>query len=385
MSMTTTAPVDHPGTFLVEELAARNWQQVDLAYILGMSPQQLSPLLTGKARITPDLAVALGDAFDMPAEFFANLQKLHDLSKAKPVDPGVKTRASWLSVFPVRDMINRGWIEDAEPSLLHLQMLRFLDKNRVEDLPFIGNGKLIPHAAKKTAYEASYDETTPIQYVWLHRVRKLAEVIEDCPKFSAEKLIATLPKIRSHMLDKSDLIEIPKMLHECGVRFVLVEALPGSKIDGVCVWIDGNPVIGMSTRLNRMDNFCFVLRHECEHVIRGHGRDAKFSPIDEFDYDPDSDVALPTEEMEANAAAREFLVPKKMLDSFMARKGEFISEKDVLAFSARLEINAAVIVGQIQRRSKKYGWLRKYQDGIRDYLLEWPFKDGWGHIAPTGL
>ena len=116
------ASVDHPGTFIVEELGARNWHQVDLAYILGMKPQQLHPILTGKASITPDLAAALGDAFDMPAEFFANLQKQYDLNKVKPVDPGVRTRATWLSVFPVREMIKRGWIEDTEPGLLDLQM-----------------------------------------------------------------------------------------------------------------------------------------------------------------------------------------------------------------------------------------------------------------------
>jgi HTH-type transcriptional regulator/antitoxin HigA len=92
MSKPKMAPADHLGTFIMEELEARNWHQGDLAYILGISPQLLSPLLTGKASITPDMATALGDAFDMPAEFIANLQKLYDLRKAKPVNPGVKTR-----------------------------------------------------------------------------------------------------------------------------------------------------------------------------------------------------------------------------------------------------------------------------------------------------
>jgi HTH-type transcriptional regulator/antitoxin HigA len=103
MGQAKILPVDHPGTFITEELDARNWHQVDLAYVLGMSPQQLNPLLNGKTSITPDMAAALGDAFDMPPDFFANLQKMYDLYKAKQVDPGVRTRASWLSYFPVRD------------------------------------------------------------------------------------------------------------------------------------------------------------------------------------------------------------------------------------------------------------------------------------------
>src|SRR6185437_16121890 len=128
------------------------------------------------------------------------------------------------------------------------------------DIPFIGDGKVMAHAAKK----ANYVETTPIQYAWLHRVKKVAERLE-APAYSEDALRESLLRIRAHMIDKDDLVRIPEILRDCGVRFALVEALPGSKIDGVCVWIDGQPAIGMTTRLDRLDNFCFVLRHEIEH------------------------------------------------------------------------------------------------------------------------
>lgn len=67
--------IEHPGTFVTEEMEARGWQQVDLAYVLGMSPQQLSPILKGKNSITADMATSLGDAFDVPAEFFCKPAK----------------------------------------------------------------------------------------------------------------------------------------------------------------------------------------------------------------------------------------------------------------------------------------------------------------------
>jgi HTH-type transcriptional regulator / antitoxin HigA len=134
--------VDHPGTFIMEELEARNWHPADLAYILGMSLKRLNPLLNGKARITSDMAVSLGEAFGVSAEFFANLQKMYDLHKAKPADLGVRTRAFWLSVFPVREMIKRGWIEDTEADLLDLQMMRFFGKDRIEDIPFVSTAEI---------------------------------------------------------------------------------------------------------------------------------------------------------------------------------------------------------------------------------------------------
>ncbi len=380
MSARKILAVDHPGTFITEELEARKWQQVDLAYILGMSPQQLSPLLNGKASITPDMAALLGAAFDMPADFFANLQKMYDLHKAKPVDPGVHIRASWLAAFPIRDMIKRGWIEDAEPALLDLQLMRFFGKNRVEDIPFIGSGEIVPHAAKKSS---DYTKTTAVQYAWLHRVMKIAEAM-DAPPYSEVSLANNLRKIRSHLQDKDDLIRIPHILLSCGIRFVLVEALPGSKIDGVCVWVNGQPAIGMTTRLDRLDNFAFVLRHECEHVLKGDGRDASFSPVDEIGIDFDAVNDLP-EEAHANREAAEFCVPREHLRSFIQRKGPFISEQDVLAFAARMETNPAIIIGQIQHQTKKYAWLRKYQTSIRSYLFDWSFIDRWGRFAPTGL
>ena len=372
--------VDHPGTFITEELEARGWQQVDLAYILGMSPQHLSPLLNGKASITPDMAAALGDAFGMPAEFFANLQKLYDLGRVKPVDPGVRTRAQWSSVFPVREMIRRGWIEDTDPALLDLQMLRFFERNRVEDVPFVGTGEIARHAARKS----SYAEITPAQYVWLHRVMKIASM-ESAPLYSQDRLRDALSKIRAHLSDKDDLIHIPVILRQCGVRYVLVEALPSSKIDGVCVWINGQPAIGMTTRLDRLDNFAFVLRHEIEHVLRGDGRDVSFTPVDDNIDVSGDDSSGPEEEVRANREAAEFCIPRDKLESFLTRKGKFISEQDVLAFAAKLEIHPAIVVGQIQHRQQKYGWLRKYQTTIRNYLLDWQFVDGWGRQFPTGL
>jgi HTH-type transcriptional regulator/antitoxin HigA len=323
----------------------------------------------------------LGEAFDMQPEFFANLQKMYDLHKAKPVDPGVRTRAHWVSYFPVRDMIKRGWIENTEADLLDLQMMRFFGKNRIEDIPFVGNGEVAPHVAKKSS---DYDSVTPVQYAWLHRVMKIAETIR-APLYSEEKLRSSLAKIRSHLLDKDDLIHIPTILQQAGVRFVLVEALPSSKIDGVCVWIDGQPAIGMTTRLDRLDNFAFVLRHECEHVLQGDGRNAMFTPVDaDMRTDPEATDA-PDIEQRANEAAAEFCVPRGQLSSFLARKMPFISEQDVLAFAARMETHPAIVVGQVQHKTQKYNWLRKYQSGVREHLMDWQFVDGWERQYPTGL
>lgn len=374
------ATIDHPGTFIQEELEARGWAQVDLAYILGMSPSQLSPLLKGKRDITSDMAVALGDAFDVSPEFFANLQKRYDLQRAKRPDPGVRTRAFWLSEFPVREMESRGWIEKTDADLLDLQMMRFFEANRIEDVP-------TAHAAKKTG---GYDEIKGSQLAWLHRVRKIAASSE-APTYNRDSLVETLPNIRAHMFDTEDFAEIPRLLLNCGVRLVLVQHLPGSKIDGVCTWLDDQPVIGLSLRLNRPENACFVLRHEIEHVLQEDGKQASYTHVDVFENDRDVDQ-LPDEEKRADAAAAEFLVPQDKLSSFMRRKGKWISEEDVLAFAARHHIHPAIVVGQIQNYrhqrgdERAFAFLRRYLTKKVDrYFEDWPLRDGWGHVAAVGL
>lgn len=377
-------PVDHPGTFIEEELDARGWAQADLAYILGWDASQLNKLIKGVTAITADTAAALGAAFDMPAEFFVNLQKLFDLQHAKVPDPGVRTRASWLSKFPVRDMIKRGWLEDMEADLLDLQMMRFFDANRIEDVPLVGC-EVYAHAAKKTGY----DDITGTQLVWLHRVRKIAATA-DAPPYSREKLLDALPDIRAHMLDADDFGEIPALLWRCGVRVVFVQPLPGSKIDGVCTWLDDQPVIGLSLLHDRPDNLCFVLRHEIEHVLQEDGKATHFEHVDVFE--PDRVLKeLPPEEIRADNAAAEFLIPQDKLTSFMVRKGKWISETDVLAFAARHNIHPAIVIGQIQHRRHKAGderaftFLRRYLTKIHDYFMAWPLRDGWGKVAQIGL
>jgi len=138
--------VPHPGEFIREELEARGWLQRDLAYILGMSEQAVNMIVSGKRGISPEMAKALSQAFDVNPEFFANLQKSYEMANAKEPDPGIAHRARWQAAYPVREMIKRGWLEAADPDLMEAQMIRFFGVNSVDDIPHL------PPAAKKTHY-----------------------------------------------------------------------------------------------------------------------------------------------------------------------------------------------------------------------------------------
>lgn len=364
--------VEHPGVFLRDELEERGWLQSDLAYILGCPVQSINTIISGKRGITVDMARSLEKAFDVPADFFLNLQKLYDLSRASEPDAGIEKKAKFFrNSYPIREMFKRGWIEDAEPDLLEAQMMRFFEVETINDIPHMA------HVAKKTRY----DDIPTNQLTWLFRVRQIARFLET-PVYSKKKLESALRKLRNFMEEPEEIRHVPKLLTEAGVRFIIVESLPNAKIDGVCFWLNSQtPVIGMSIRYDRIDNFWFVLRHEIEHVLRKHGLKRAIIDTELLE----SDAPVPEEESIANDAASDFCVPKDKLTSFIARKHPYISERDILGFASKLRIHPGIAVGQIHHKTKDYRLFRKYLIKIRTQLEIGGIIDGWGTVVPINL
>ena len=378
--MTSTKPtpwIKHPGYYIREEMEAREWLQRDLAFILGCKEQAVTMILNGKRGISPEMAKSLGHAFDVPAEFFANLQKAYDLAGAQEPQPDVAVRARLQERYPMREMIRRGWIEESDATLLQEQLVRFFDVGGPDQIPFL------VHAAKKTNYEER--DITPEQLAWLFRVKQIAKSVI-VKKYSEPSLRQSLQRLRTLLHDPEEARHVPRILMECGVRFAVVETLPKAKMDGVCFWLDQHsPVIGISTRYDRIDNFWFVLRHEIEHVLCGHGKDQEM-----IDSELEGDRAgvspsVPHEERVANAAAADFCATSDRLDSFIARKKPFFYERDVVAFARILNVHPGLVVGQMQRRLDRYKYLRKYQVKIRHLVLPGAIADGWGQVVPVSL
>ncbi|MGQ0485562.1 MAG: HigA family addiction module antitoxin [Hyphomicrobiales bacterium] len=362
--------VPHPGFYIREELEAREWTQRDLAYILGTPEQAVNMILSGKRGISPEMAKALGDAFDVNPDLFVNLQRAYDMTRARDPDPSVARRARLQSHYPVREMIKRGWLQDTDAAMLEAQMAKFFEVASANDIPHMA------YAAKKSTH---YEETPPPQLAWLFRVRQIAKATA-VAKYSEKALRDALPRLRMLLVDPEEARHVPRILAECGVRLVIVEGLPNAKIDGVCFWLDKHsPVIGLSLRFDRIDNFWFVLRHEIEHVLRRDGQAREIIDVDIVTGEVSEN--LPAEERAANAAATDFSVPKGEMDSFIARKAPFFAERDVIGFARRLNIHPGLVIGQIQRRTERWDFLRRYLEKIRAHVLPSAVVDGWGTAA----
>ena len=78
--MITKRKPRHPGGLIKRQyLDPLNMSIMELASILGVSPQTISEIVNERAEITPDIALRLANAFQTTPELWLNLQKNYDL------------------------------------------------------------------------------------------------------------------------------------------------------------------------------------------------------------------------------------------------------------------------------------------------------------------
>ncbi|SDM95767.1 ImmA/IrrE family metallo-endopeptidase [Afipia sp. GAS231] len=363
-----------PGEFIRDELEARGWTQADLAQIMGRPTRLINELIAGKKQITPDTARGLSTAFgDDDPLYWMNLDSAYRLSKTQPVDETVVRRSKLYSRFPVRELMKRNWIEPSDnPDVVEHRVCRFYQIKSIDEQPQFA------HSAKAAQSDAvEYDERNDLQWAWLFRAKELAQATHSAP-YSEANLKRALTKLRALLVAPEELRQIPTILAEAGVRFVIVEFLPGAKIDGAAFWLNDTPVIALSIRFDRVNNFWFVLRHEIEHILN---RDGLVTIDVELTESLQGKGELPPEEVRANAAAAEFLIPKSELDNFIIRVRPLYSEQRILLFAKRIGVHPGIVVGQLQHRDEvPYTHFHKHLVKIREIVTQTALTDGWGTV-----
>ena len=361
-----------PGEFLQEELEARGWSQREFAEILGRPVAAVNEIIKGKRSITPATAKEFAAALGTSPFFWLNLEAAYQLHATEPPPRRIAIEARLRSLYPVRDMVRRGWIEYSEtPEVLQARVLEYFDVASIEDRP------TLPYASRRGG--TVEDDLSPTQRAWLFRVHQIASTMQ-APKYSEKALREALPDLRLLITEPEAAREVPQLLEDCGVRLVVVEPLPGSKIDGVCFWLGGQspqPVIGVTLRFDRIDNFWFVLRHEIEHVLQKHA-----TAIDSEMVEHGDDQDLPEQERIANRAAAEFCVPQDELEHFIRRVKPLFSEHRIVGFAYSIGAHPGLVVGQLQHRLQRFNLLRKHLAKVRDSVVPSAMTDGYGQLLP---
>jgi HTH-type transcriptional regulator/antitoxin HigA len=382
MSERQAAEVFPPGDFIKEEIDARGWTQNDLADITGKSVRLISEVVSGKRAVTPDTARALADAFGTSAQFWMNMESAYQLSKLKTDATPIARRAKLYSLFPVKEMLKRGWIEASESlDVLESRFAAFCGMDNLDETPCFHS-----YAARRTSYAES--ERSPILTAWLYRARQLAQGLV-VGKFSAKSVDNAIAQLKPLMANPEDIRQVPRILAEAGIRLVLIEPFPSMKVDGVCFWLDAaSPVIAMTLRFDRIDNFWFVLLHELRHVANKDGQGGNAIVDENLGADGGDTADKPDFEIKADSEAAETLISASVLNDFVLRVAPLYSEQRITGFAALIGVHPGIVIGQLHKRGVAnggvpYSHYRKVLVKVKEHIIGNALTDGWGHHAPV--
>jgi HTH-type transcriptional regulator/antitoxin HigA len=372
MSNRTPAEVFPPGVFILDELEERGWTQTSLAKITGRAGSTINSIIKGKQAVTPEIASELASAFGTSPQFWLNLENAYQLSKLSIESVAIKQRAKLFETAPIRDMEKRGWIrvldsvEETEKELVNFFSIPTLDQ-----LP------QLRVAARVSVQNGT--ELTPEQLAWCVRALQLAKSIP-AKKYTNKSFDEGVSRLRLLADFPENVRKVPKVLSEMGIRFVVIEHLPKSKIDGAALWLGedwSKPVVALSLRYDRIDSFWHTLFHELSHI---KNKDSYIVDVDMVGADRClSNEALSEIEERANQDAAEMLIPKQTMDSFISRTHPFYYTAKIIQFANLIKIHPGIIAGQLQHRGK-IDWAanRQMLVKVRDILISGAMTDGWG-------
>jgi HTH-type transcriptional regulator/antitoxin HigA len=313
--------------FRMEEQGLR---QKDIAPLLG-GKNRASEVLAGKRPLTLSMVRALSESLHIPADLLIRHERSEESS-----DDAVE------SDIPVPFLVKSGWFEGEEVTRLSTSAIvqRYLKPR---------HGPL--YLKRTITYGSTPDTNKTRLRLWVNRVRELA-------KQNGRRGAPW----RREILDEQFLVYVarlswaeqgPKLardfLRASGIVLIILPALPQTKLDGAAMLDeDGAPIVGLTLRHDRLDNFWFTLLHELAHVWK-HLLEPDMAITDENLEEHEEDDA---KEIEANRIARDAFIPR----SLWKRSDAFLrpSVASINALAHKLHINPAIVAGRLRREKTGY-------------------------------
>ena len=322
----------------------------DLAAYIG-SQSKVSEVLNRKRSLSLNMIRNLHEGLGIPADVLLQ-------------EPGtVLTRSTRdHRSYPFTELFKRGYFPNWDGSLQRA-------KDYAEEL--LNNlFALVGDAAPQSVYcrRARNEIDSYALAAWHARALTLAQD-HDLPPYDPNALSETFfnKVVRASYFSEGPSL-VPRLLNEAGIHFVLLDHLPQTYLDGACFLSPaGRPVIGMTLRYDRLDNFWFTLAHELAHV-RLHLHDRSVAFFDDIDHAPSSDDD--PREAEANEFARNLLIPDRVWQSERQTLLQPGQERDILALAQRCEIAPAIIAGRLRWEKNDY---TVYSDLIGNHLVRCQF------------
>jgi len=326
----------------------------DLIPYLG-SRSRVSEIFSGKRQLTIDMIRALEAGLGIPAKVLIQNSILNNSSEYQNWDSHLVT-----------EMESRGYFENT-PSKKYSKV------ELLENffLPF-GSPAEIIGMARKSHYRSLPLSDKNAFAAWAVYVFKQARKIKVTKKYRRGivglKFMQELVKLS---IEDNGPILAQEYLKEHGIILVIERHFPRTYLDGATILMDKDyPVIGLTLRYDRLDNFWFTLMHELAHLAQHYD-----SGISLF-YDEIEGIKtldLDEKEQQADALAEEAILPKAKWEVSPARLIPSYMAADSLA--NELGVHVAIVAGQIRHKGNKYIYLNKIVNAakVRKYFtnIKW--------------
>lgn len=194
---------------------------------------------------------------------------------------------------------------------------------------------------------------------WLSKVKNLAYLYCDfnkLPNFTGLSK-ADLKSIARGNADPSYIRNLEKDLSEKGIILIVEPSVAGLKLDGAVFKLySGNPVIAISLRHKRLDNFWFTLMHELSHIA------LHYDQLDSYIIDDLDSKSEELTELEADKLALDSLIPRNIWRTCAARRD--LKAESVIRFAEKNNVHPAIVAGRIQHEINDYRKLSSLTNGI---------------------
>lgn len=341
-------PMGHPSPVAAIEfrMEQAGLSPRDLVPFIG-SRAKVSEVLSGKRPLTMRMARSLHEHLGIPAEVLLRQED------EGPGSPGGGTESR---KFPLKEMARLGWIPKVRDLAAHADEL-------IAGLIARAGGPDVASLAlfRKRDHARANSKSNPYALkAWCWQV--LATASEN-RRDGAYRAGAVTPAFLREVGQLSWSSEGPRLAREFlashGIALVVVPHLPGTFLDGAALKLgDGSPVVGLTLRYDRLDNFWFCLLHELAHVGRHMEGDADAAFLDDLALRSAQGEPGGGEEAQADEWAEEALIPRKLWEESDVRENP--STLSVVQFANEIHVHPAIVAGRIRFERKNFRMLSHF-------------------------
>jgi HTH-type transcriptional regulator / antitoxin HigA len=331
---TTVSP---PGETLAEVLADRGIPQSDLARRMARPLKTINEIVKGKAAITPETALQLEKALEIPADFWlARESRFREWQARRTEHESLRASVGWLKELPCAAMKRFGWIPATrDPLETVAACLRFFGVASAEAWR---ETYAKPLAAFRTTGKGKWCLGSVA--AWLRQGERQAEKV-DCQPYSEPRFTEVLREIRKLTCEPDPSVFVPALVDACrtsGVAVVFVPEVPGCPASGATRWLTSQKaLLALSLRYRTNDHLWFTFFHEAGHIVR-HGKRLLV-----IEGTADLDAKL---EAEADAFARDVLIPPEYGPLLASLRG---TRAAVCALAESVGVAPGIVVGRMQK------------------------------------